>query len=71
VESGIREGLGHERAREVESHSEAASILREFAREGDWILVKGSRGMAMEKVVEGLKERREERNALSSALSSS
>ncbi len=71
VESAIREGLGHERARVVESHSEAASISREFAREGDWILVKGSRGMSMEKVVEGLKERREERNALSSALSSS
>ncbi len=71
VESAIREGLAHERARVVESHSEAASILRETAREGDWILVKGSRGMTMEKVVQGLKGRREGRDALSSALSSS
>jgi UDP-N-acetylmuramoyl-tripeptide--D-alanyl-D-alanine ligase len=71
VESAIREGLGFERARVVESHSEAASILRGLAREGDWVLVKGSRGMGMEKVVEDLKERREERDALSSALSAS
>ncbi len=71
VESAIREGLDHEKARVAESHSEAASIVRALAREGDWVLVKGSRGMAMEKVVEGLKERREERDALSSALSAS
>ncbi len=71
VESAIREGIGHERARVAESHSEAASIVRAFAREGDWILVKGSRGMAMENVVEDLKERREGEYALSSALSAS
>jgi UDP-N-acetylmuramyl pentapeptide synthase len=27
-----------------------------MVRDGDWILVKGSRGMAMEKIVEALKE---------------
>jgi len=71
VESAIRAGVGNERARVMESHSHAVSLLKEMTRRGDWILVKGSRGMAMERVVEGLKERREERNALSSAVSSS
>lgn len=71
VTSAIREGMSQDRARVVRSHSEAASIVRAFAREGDWILVKGSRGMAMEKVVEALKEGRENIDALSSALSAS
>lgn len=71
VESAIREGMDSGRVRVVESHSEAASLVRSMAREGDWILIKGSRGMAMEKVVDDLKERRETTDALSSALSSS
>jgi UDP-N-acetylmuramyl pentapeptide synthase len=29
-----------------------------MARDGDWILVKGSRRMGMEKIAEGLMERR-------------
>jgi UDP-N-acetylmuramoyl-tripeptide--D-alanyl-D-alanine ligase len=58
VESAIRQGLDPERARVVESHSEAVSMLRNMVREGDWILVKGSRRMAMEKVAAGLMERR-------------
>ncbi len=69
VGSALREGVSQERARVVGSHSEAASIVRAFAREGDWILVKGSRGMAMERVVEVLKEGRTNKDALSSALS--
>jgi UDP-N-acetylmuramyl pentapeptide synthase len=43
-----------ERGRVVESHSEAISLLRQTIQKGDWILIKGSRGMAMEKIVEGL-----------------
>jgi UDP-N-acetylmuramoyl-tripeptide--D-alanyl-D-alanine ligase len=58
VESAIRYGFEPKRARVVESHSEAVSILKEVVHEGDWILVKGSRRMAMEKIVEGLIERR-------------
>jgi UDP-N-acetylmuramoyl-tripeptide--D-alanyl-D-alanine ligase len=71
VESAMRHGLKRDRAKVVETHSEAVSVLNETAQKGDWILVKGSRGMAMEKVVQGLKERRGKGNALSSALSSS
>jgi len=58
VESAIRHGFRPDKAIVLESHSEAISILRRMIQEGDWILVKGSRRMAMEKIVEGLKERR-------------
>jgi UDP-N-acetylmuramoyl-tripeptide--D-alanyl-D-alanine ligase len=58
VESAIRQGLRMERAKIVESHSEAASLLRHMIQSGDWVLVKGSRRMAMEKIVERLAEGR-------------
>jgi len=58
VRSAIRHGFPMKRARIVESHSEAISLLREMVEDGDWILVKGSRRMAMEKIVEGLAEGR-------------
>jgi UDP-N-acetylmuramoyl-tripeptide--D-alanyl-D-alanine ligase len=54
VESAIRHGLPTEKARIVESHSEAVSLLRQMIQNGDWILVKGSRKMAMEEIVEDL-----------------
>jgi UDP-N-acetylmuramoyl-tripeptide--D-alanyl-D-alanine ligase len=58
VESAMRHGLDSEKARIVESHREAISILKKMVRDGDWILVKGSRRMGMEKIAEGLMERR-------------
>ena len=58
AKSAIRHGLPPERARVVESHQEAISILKQMMREGDWVLVKGSRRMAMEKIVKGLTEGR-------------
>jgi len=58
VESAVRHGFEPKRTRVMESHSEAISILKEVVQEGDWILIKGSRRMAMEKIVEGLTERR-------------
>jgi UDP-N-acetylmuramoyl-tripeptide--D-alanyl-D-alanine ligase len=58
VESAIRHGFPPERIRVAKSHSEALSLLREMIRKGDWILVKGSRQMAMEKIVEALIEGR-------------
>ncbi len=54
IESAIRHGFPMEKARIVENHSETISLLRQTIQNGDWILVKGSRGMAMEKIVEGL-----------------
>lgn len=56
VESAIRHGFPIERARVVENHSEAISQLKQMIQSGDWILVKGSRRMAMEEIVEGLKD---------------
>ena len=54
VESAVRHGLPAEKARVVESHSEAISLLRQRMQNGDWILVKGSRRMAMEEIVASL-----------------
>jgi UDP-N-acetylmuramoyl-tripeptide--D-alanyl-D-alanine ligase len=58
VESAVHHGFPAERVRRVKDHSEALLTLNEVAREGDWILIKGSRGMAMEKITERLKEGR-------------
>ncbi len=38
------------------SHEEAVAVLRKRLRRGDFILVKGSRGMAMETIVHELTE---------------
>ena len=40
--------------RHAESHKEIVIWLRNHALEDGWILVKGSRGMTMERVVEGI-----------------
>ena len=43
------------------SRQEIIEDLKGWLQPGDWVLVKGSRGMAMEKVVEGLKAWAEEK----------
>ena len=58
IESAIRHGLDSEKARIAESHTEAISTLKKMVRNGDWILIKGSRKMGMEKIAEGLMGRR-------------
>ena len=53
---GAREGgMSDERAVVVSDHNEAVRRINPMLRGGDWVLVKGSRGMAMEKIVEGIK----------------
>jgi UDP-N-acetylmuramoyl-tripeptide--D-alanyl-D-alanine ligase len=39
----------------AEDHGDVARRLRRQLRRGDWLLVKGSRGMKMEKVLKELK----------------
>jgi len=43
------------------SRDEIIEDLKGWLQPGDWVLVKGSRGMAMEKVVQGLKDWAEEK----------
>jgi UDP-N-acetylmuramoyl-tripeptide--D-alanyl-D-alanine ligase len=58
VESAIRKGLTRERARALRDHAEAVSLLNQIARAGDWILVKGSRRMGMERIAETVRKGR-------------
>ncbi|MCX5677714.1 MAG: UDP-N-acetylmuramoyl-tripeptide--D-alanyl-D-alanine ligase [Candidatus Omnitrophica bacterium] len=48
-------GMEKKSLRHCGTHDEIADILKTVAREGDVVLVKGSRGMRMEKVIERLK----------------
>lgn len=49
--AGARErGMAGERVRLFESHEEAADLLRRILQPGDRVLIKGSRGMKMEKI---------------------
>ncbi|MDT5157830.1 MAG: UDP-N-acetylmuramoyl-tripeptide--D-alanyl-D-alanine ligase [Acidobacteriota bacterium] len=57
VEGARRGGMGAEATRFFETSEEAASALPEFVRAGDLVLVKGSRGVHTERVVEALKAR--------------
>jgi UDP-N-acetylmuramoyl-tripeptide--D-alanyl-D-alanine ligase len=47
-------GLAKNRVRAVADRGEGAKILQDFLRPGDWLLVKGSRSMHMERIVEAL-----------------
>lgn len=49
-------GLNARRVRIASSHEEAASCLGRALRSGDRVLIKGSRGMKMERIAEGLDE---------------
>ncbi len=59
VEGARRAGMSYSATRFFESSEEAAEALAEFVRPGDLVLVKGSRGVHTERVVEALKERYE------------
>jgi UDP-N-acetylmuramoyl-tripeptide--D-alanyl-D-alanine ligase len=62
VEGAREAGMGGEAARFFESSEEAARELAEFVKAGDLVLVKGSRGVHTELVVERLKERHESKD---------
>ena len=55
---GAREnGFPRDRARFFESSAQAAKFLEEFVQRGDLIIVKGSRGVQMEAIIEALAAR--------------
>jgi UDP-N-acetylmuramoyl-tripeptide--D-alanyl-D-alanine ligase len=55
VRAGARDEGMHPTDTFEGTHDEIVEDLKVWLQPGDWLLVKGSRGMAMEKVVEGLK----------------
>jgi UDP-N-acetylmuramoyl-tripeptide--D-alanyl-D-alanine ligase len=54
----LRAGMPPEKIFVGKDHGDLVRQLRGRLRLGDWLLVKGSRGMKMEKILEGLKGRR-------------
>jgi UDP-N-acetylmuramoyl-tripeptide--D-alanyl-D-alanine ligase len=54
VEGAVAAGLPRERARFFATPQEAAEFLANFISSGDLLLVKGSRGVKMEQIVETL-----------------
>jgi UDP-N-acetylmuramoyl-tripeptide--D-alanyl-D-alanine ligase len=53
AEGAVAAGMARNRVFEAETTSQGAVILLELSRPGDTVLVKGSRGMKMETVLEG------------------
>jgi UDP-N-acetylmuramoyl-tripeptide--D-alanyl-D-alanine ligase len=56
AEGAVEAGLAPERLFPVERRREGAQILRERLAPGDWLLVKGSRSMHMEGLIDRLEE---------------
>ena len=54
VGGAVEGGLARDRAIEGRDHDELAGRVAALLRRGDWVLVKGSRSMKMERVVEAL-----------------
>jgi UDP-N-acetylmuramoyl-tripeptide--D-alanyl-D-alanine ligase len=57
AEGATEAGLAPERIFPVESRADGAQILRELLAPGDWLLVKGSRSMHMEGLIDRLEEK--------------
>jgi UDP-N-acetylmuramoyl-tripeptide--D-alanyl-D-alanine ligase len=55
-EGALRAGMEEERVTIGKSHRQIARMVGSEARKGDWLLLKGSRGMKMERVLAALKE---------------
>lgn len=52
AEGAVAAGMARDRVLEAETTSRGAELLKEHSRPGDTVLIKGSRGMKMEKVLE-------------------
>uniref|UniRef100_A0A7V4G9Z6 Mur ligase C-terminal domain-containing protein n=1 Tax=Desulfobacca acetoxidans TaxID=60893 RepID=A0A7V4G9Z6_9BACT len=52
AEGALEAGMASTRLVPVATHRDAARTLRGFLQPGDWLLVKGSRSMHMEAVIE-------------------
>jgi UDP-N-acetylmuramoyl-tripeptide--D-alanyl-D-alanine ligase len=59
LEGAVSAGMGKERAFHFEDSETAAKEIRSLIREDDLVLVKGSRGIKMDIVVEQLKSKEE------------
>ena len=55
VRAARNAGMDPSRLLSAKTHGDLAHQVSEFVARGDWILVKGSRGMQMERVIEELK----------------
>ncbi len=60
LQGALEAGLPKERAIEVKSHHDMITGINDVVNRGDLILLKGSRMMGLEKVVQGLKDIRQE-----------
>jgi len=56
LEGALSKGMKHKNLFNFEESDQAGEFLIKFIKEGDLILVKGSRGMKMEKIINKLKE---------------
>jgi len=54
IRAAVEAGHSKDRARVFETSDEAARFLESFLRRGDVMLLKGSRGVRMEKILEGI-----------------
>jgi UDP-N-acetylmuramoyl-tripeptide--D-alanyl-D-alanine ligase len=61
AEAAVKAGMASERVHVGETHEQIASGVGELLRGNDWVLVKGSRSMKMERVVEALAAAAEDR----------
>jgi UDP-N-acetylmuramoyl-tripeptide--D-alanyl-D-alanine ligase len=56
AEAAVEAGMATERVHVGGSHEQVASAVRDLLQGNDWVLVKGSRSMKMERVVDALAE---------------
>ena len=57
VEGAVEKGMIRDRIWIARTHRDIVNLLKAHVSPGDWVLVKGSRGMRMEAVIEAFKEK--------------